>query len=348
MRLSVSLELDPGMAVSELGDRVVELERRGVELLWVPEAYGLDAVSLLGYLAARTTTMGLASGILPLFTRTPALLAMTAAGLDYVSGGRFELGIGASGPQVVEGLHGVPYDRPLARTRETMTICRELWARERPLEHDGVAYRIPLPPDAGSGLAKALKLIATPLRKRIPIHVAALGPANVALAAELAEGWLPTFFLPERAEAVFGGSLRRGESRRSDDLGPLEITAGGIAFVGEENRARDVLERVARPFAALYFGGMGARSRNFYNALFARYGYEDEAARVQDLYLAGRRDEAAAAIPLDFLCRTNLCGTPDDVRARVAAYRGAGVTNLLAVVADGDLDSVSRLRDLVT
>ncbi len=344
MQLSVSLELDPGLSPRELADQAVELEQIGTDMIWVPEAYGFDAVSLMGYLAARTERLQIASGILPIYSRTPALLAMTAAGLDFVSGGRFNLGVGASGPRVVEGLHGVPYDRPLARTREIVDICRALWAREAPLVHSGEIYPIPLPEGEGTGLGKALKLISKPVRSRIPIHVAALGPANVALAAEIADGWLPTFFLPEQAGTVFGEALRDGRSRRAPDLGPLEVTAGGIAFVGDDAAAKEVLNRVARPFAALYFGGMGARNRNFYNSLFARYGYQREAAVVQDLYLAGRKDEAAAAIPEDFLQLINLCGSPAFVRERIAAFEDAGVTILLALVVGNDLGTIEWLR----
>ena len=239
----------------------------GIDLIWVAEAYGFDAVSVLGYLAGQTETVELGAGILPIYTRTPTLLAMTAAGLDELSDGRFVLGLGASGPQVIEGFHGVPYDRPIARTREIIDICRTVWAREAPLTHDGDAYQVPLPPDRGTGLGKPLKIIAHPKRAHIPVHVAALGEKNVAMTAEVADGWLPLFYLPERADAVFGASLAAGAAKRATDLGPLEVTAGGIACVGEPDEAKAALDTYARPMTALYVGGMGAKGRNFYNTL---------------------------------------------------------------------------------
>jgi F420-dependent oxidoreductase-like protein len=324
MKLSTSLPYAGN--IKEAVRQVHDLESAGVDLVWVAEAYGFDGVSVLGYLAAATETVGLGAGILPIYSRTPTLLAMTAAGLDELSDGRFVLGIGASGPQVIEGFHGVPYDRPLTRTREIIEICRTVWAREAPLTHDGAAYHVPLPPGEGTGLGKPLKIITHPKRARIPIHVAALGEKNVALAAEVADGWLPLFYLPERAGAVFGASLATGASKRAADLGPLEITAGGIACIGEPDEVKGALDALARPMTALYVGGMGAKGRNFYNTLVQRYGYEAKAAEIQDLYLSGKKAEAAAAIPDDLLELTNLCGSPGFVRERIAAYREAGVT----------------------
>jgi F420-dependent oxidoreductase-like protein len=327
MRLGVMLGYS-GEGFAAAVDELVDHERAGAEIVAVPEAYSFDAVSQLGFIAARTTRIELTSGIVQLYSRTPTLTAMTAAGLDHVSGGRFSLGLGTSGPQVVEGFHGVPFDKPLARTREIIEICRTVWARRRPLTNDGPLYPVPLPPGQGTGLGKPLKLITRPVRPRIPIWVAALGERNVALAAELAEGWLPLFFLPERAGEVFGPSLAAGAARRAPELPPLEIAAGGLAFVGEWHHARKVLDRFARPVAALYLGGMGARGRNFYNALARRYGYEAAAREVQDLYLAGRKDQAAAAVPDEFLQLTNLCGPPGFVQERVAALGEAGVSVL--------------------
>jgi F420-dependent oxidoreductase-like protein len=305
-----------------------DLESAGLDLVWVAEAYGFDAVSLLGYLAAVTETVKLGSGILPIYTRTPTLTAMTAAGLDELSDGRFVLGLGASGPQVVEGFHGVPYDRPIGRTREIVEICRTVWAREAPLVHDGAAYHVPLPAGQGTGLGKPLKIIAHPKRARIPVHIAALGEKNVALAAEIADGWLPFLFLPDRAPAVFGDALAAGQAKRAADLGPLDIAAGGVACIGDADEARAAIDEYARPMAALYIGGMGAKGQNFYNSLVQRYGYEAEAAVVQDLYLAGKKAEAAAAVPDDLLERINLCGPPGFVQERIAAFREAGVTIL--------------------
>jgi len=210
------------------------------------------------------------------------------------------LGLGASGPQVIEGWHGVPYDRPLARTREIVDICRQVWRRER-LTNDGPLYPLPLPEGQCTGLGKPLKLINRPVRPNIPIYLASLGPKNVELTAEVAEGWLPIFFHPEKAEQVWGESLAAGAAKRSADLPPLETIAGGtLAFCDDEAQA-EALRDATRPLVALYVGGMGARGRNFYNDIFVRYGYEAEAARIQDAYLDHRRDEAAALVPAEFL-----------------------------------------------
>jgi F420-dependent oxidoreductase-like protein len=278
----------------------------------------------MGYLAARTERLEIGSGILPLYSRTPTLIAMTAAGLDALSGGRAILGIGASGPQVIEGFHGVPYDRPVARTREIIEICRKVWRRER-LEHDGI-YTIPLPPERGTGLGKALKLINHPRRADIPIWVAALGEKNLEMTAELATGWLPHAVLPEKMQEVFGPALSAGFAKRAPELGPLQITGGGILALDEEvfGPAREA----ARNLYALYIGGMGARGRNFYNTVFSRQGYAAEAALVQDLYLDGKKAEAAAALPDEFIDRVTLIGPAAHVKERIAALRDAGVTHL--------------------
>jgi F420-dependent oxidoreductase-like protein len=290
----------------------------------VPEAYGFDAVSALGFLAALTERVELMSGILPVYSRTPALLAMTAAGLDAVSHGRFSLGLGVSGPQVVEGWHGVAYDAPLGRSREVMEICRSVWRRE-PLAHAGTSYAVPLPPDRGSGLGKPLRLMHRPLRSRIPIYLAALGPRNVELAARSAEGWIPHLYVPERADLVWGEPLRRGASVRDPDLAPLEIVAGGsMAIGGDVGSLRDL----ERPHLALYVGGMGAKGANFYHQVVSAYGWGREADAVQDLYLAGRRDDAAAALPADLLEATTLIGDEAYLRDRLAAFVDQGVTVL--------------------
>src|ERR1700722_20021776 len=211
---------------------VAELERDGLDLVWVAEAYGFDSPSLMGYLAAKTDTVEIGAAILPLYTRTPTLIAMTAAGLDTLSDGRFSLGLGASGPQVIEGFHGVPYTNPLGRTREIIEICRNVWRREAPLVHEGKNYTLPLPSERGTGLGKPLKIIAHPLRAEIPIWVASLGEENVALTAAIADGWLPSLFIPERAADVWGSALAEGASKRKG-LGELMISAGGILAIGE-------------------------------------------------------------------------------------------------------------------
>jgi F420-dependent oxidoreductase-like protein len=324
-------------AVSEIED----LERAGLDMAWVGEAYGLDAPTLLGYLAARTSRLELGAGILNLYSRPPTLLAQTAAGLDYVSNGRAVLGLGSSGPQVIEGWYGVPFDRPVQRTREAIEICHRVWARDR-IEHTG-AYRIPLPPDQGTGLGKALKIAAHPVRDRIPIYVAAIGQRNVALAAEVADGWMPILFVPERAGDVWGAALGKGLGQRASDLGPLEIHAGGLVAIGEDV---EHLRDRGRPTAARYIGGMGTRDVNFYNDLFARYGWEAEARTIRDLYLDGHQTEAEAAVPAEFLEKTSLIGSPSYVRDRLAAYADAGVTALSITVLGGDpVGTVGQLKE---
>ncbi|MEW9528000.1 LLM class F420-dependent oxidoreductase [Microbispora sp. NPDC049125] len=320
MRIGMALNYAGGFkeTVAELADH----EKAGLDIVFVAEAYTFDAVSQMGYIAARTERLQIASGILPIYSRTPALLAMTAAGLDYVSDGRFTLGLGASGPQVIEGFHGVPYTAPLARTREIIEICRKVWRRER-LEYEGTHYTMPL--KGGTGLGKPLKLINHPVRERIPIVVAAIGPKNVELTAEIAEGWEPIFFMPEKAADVWGASLAAGRARRAPELGELDVVAQAVLAIGDD--VDDVLE-FGRPMAALYIGGMGAKGKNFYNDLARRYGYEKEAERIQDLYLEGKKDEAAAHVPRELLEKMSLVGSEGHVRERLAAMREAGVTTI--------------------
>ncbi len=324
MKLSMGLSYAGGFA--QAVDQVVEREKAGLDMVWVAEAYGNDAPTLMGYLAAKTERVEIASGILPIYTRTPTLLAMTAAGLDELSGGRAVLGLGASGPQVIEGFHGVAYDKPLQRTREIIEICRQVWRRER-VVHDGKAYQLPLAEGQGTGLGKALKIITHPKRADIPIYVASLGPKNVQMTAEVADGWLPIFYNPHKANDVWGDDLAAGFAKRSPELGTLQVVAGGAIGFGDEEAARKVRD-AARPQTALYVGGMGARDKNFYNDLFCRYGYEAEAKQIQDLYLGGQKDEAAAAIPDEFLLASSLFGDEGFVKEQVQAYKAAGVTAL--------------------
>ena len=306
-------------------EEVVELEKVGVDIALVAEAYSYDAVSQLGYLAAKTSTIELGSGVVPIYTRTPSLLAMTAAGLDYVSDGRFRLGIGTSGPQVMEGFHGVPFDAPLGRTREVVEICRQVWRREN-VEYDGKYYQVPLPADRGTGLGKPLHLINHPVRERIPITIAALGPKNVELTAEIAEGWQPVFFYPEKADAVWGDALRAGFAKRDPALGPLDVMVSASLAIGDH-----VDDRLgwAKPQLALYIGGMGARGKNFYHNLATRYGFGDVADRIQDLFLAGRKQEAIDAVPDELVRQVSLVGPRGYVKERLAAYAEAGVTTML-------------------
>jgi F420-dependent oxidoreductase-like protein len=340
----------PGQRLSSVAGGLADYEKAGVELFTVAELYGLDAVSRLGYLAAHTTRAHLASGILQLYTRTPTMLAMSAAGLDEVSDGRFELGVGVSGPQVIEGFHGVPYDAPVGRTRETIEICRLVWRREAPLEYRGRYFQVPLPAGegAGTGLGKPLKMIDHPLRSNIPITVAAIGPRNVTLTAELAEGWVPPFFVAEKAADVWGAALRDGYARRDPALGPLDLHVGASVAIGDNvTHLRDL----DRPQRALYIGGMGARGRNFYNDLAGWFGYPEAAARIQNLYLAGKKKEAEAAVPDDLLAATSLIGPEGYVLDRLRALAAAGVTTLTVrpVTADhaGRVRLVERLRGLI-
>ena len=306
---------------------LAEHEKAGLDIVFVPEAYSFDAVSQLGFIAARTERVEIASGILQIYTRTPTLTAMTAAGLDYVSGGRFTLGIGASGPQVIEGFHGVPYDAPLGRTREIIDICRQVWRREK-VEHSGKHYAIPLPAEQGTGLGKPLKLINHPVRADIPILVAALGPKNVTLVAEKADGWQPIFFVPEKAHEVWGPSLEAGKAKRDASLAPLQVFLQTSFCITEDADVANSMLDGMRNMVALYVGGMGARGKNFYNDVARRYGYDDEAEAIQNLYLDGKKQEAANEVPGELLRAISLIGPRSYVAERMAAFAEAGVTTL--------------------
>ena len=324
--------------------QVKALEDAGVDMVWIAEAYGFDGVSLLGFLAARTERITLASGILNVYSRTPACLAQTAAGLDSISGGRFELGLGASGPQVIEGFHGMPYKLPLTRVKEVIDICRMTWRRER-LEYDGKAFTLPLPPEQGTGLGKPLKMINHPKRNDIPVHVASLGDKSVEATAEMADGWLPFMFIPERSDRVWGDAIKAGLAKRAPERGDLQIAAGGVLAIGDD---AEKYREYGRPMAALYIGGMGARGKNFYNELACRYGFEAEAAQIQDLYLDGHKEEAAAKIPPEMLEGGSLCGDPGYIADKVAAFKAAGVTNLMVNPVGGEpARLLAQLRDIV-
>ena len=329
--------------------RVRDLEAAGLDVVWVPEAYSFDAVSQMGYLAAKTDRIEIGSGILNVFSRTASCMAQTAAGLDYVSGGRFILGLGASGPQVIEGFHGVAYDKPMPRIRDYINVCRMVWRREK-VEYDGPTVKVPLPAGEGTGLGKALKLINHPVRSDIPIFWASLMGLSVTATAAHADGWLPIFFDPEKFHDVWGEELNAGLAQRDPALGPLQISAGGMVAI-DESLTDDARARVldfARPNVALYVGGMGARDKNFYNTICKKYGYVDEAALIQDLYLSGKKDEAAAAVPAAMLEKTNLVGPEGYVRERIAAYRDAGVTHLsVNPVGKDPVRTIEKLRDLI-
>jgi F420-dependent oxidoreductase-like protein len=329
----------------EAADQVTALERSGLDTVWVAEAYGFDSPTLMGYLAARTETVEIGSAILNVYSRTPGALAQTAAGLDNVSGGRAILGLGASGPQVIEGWHGVPYDKPLGRTREVVEIVRAAVRRET-LRYDGKIFHLPLPDGEGTGLGKPLKMLTKPERPRIPIYIAALGQRSVEASAEYADGWLPFLFAPERFRDVWGDALAKGRAKRQDGLSPLEISAGGMVAVGDD--VKGMLD-LARPMFALYIGGMGARGKNFYNDLACQYGFEEAATKIQDLYLGGNKRDAEALVPLELLEMCNLVGPASYVQERIAAFAEAGVTNLQVLpVADDPAALVGQLKEWVS
>jgi F420-dependent oxidoreductase-like protein len=329
--------------------RVVELEKAGLDVVWVPEAYSFDAVSQMGYLAAKTSTIEIGSGILNVFSRTATCMAQTAAGLDFVSGGRFILGLGASGPQVIEGFHGVPYEKPMPRIRDYINVCRMTLKRER-VVYDGPTVKVPLPEGEGTGLGKPLKLINHPVREHVPIFWASLMPKSVTETARYADGWLPIFFDPEKFHTVWGDDLKSGTAERDPELGTLQISAGGMVAI-DENLTGDAQKKVldfARPNVALYVGGMGARDKNFYNSICQKYGYVDEAIEIQDLYLDGKKEEAAAAVPGEMLEKTNLVGPPSYVKERLAAYEEAGVTHLsVNAVGKDPVATVEQLKNLM-
>ena len=335
MRLGVNLGYaSPGTNPAELVPLVQEAERLGFDSAWAAEAWGTDAVTVLAWLAASTSRIKVGSAIMQIPGRTPANTAMTAATLDLMSGGRFILGLGTSGPQVVEGWHGEPWGRPLGKTREYVEIVRAALRRET-VEHEGEHYRIPYDGPGATGLGKPLKLMMRPLRAEIPIYLAAIGPKNVALAAEIADGWLPIFVDPERFGDAFGASLAGAPDG-------FEIAATAHVLVGDDVQAlRDAL----KPYLALYVGGMGAKGKNFYNALVRRYGWEADAERIQDLYLAGKQREAIAAVPDALVDAVALVGPKERIRDRLEAWRETPVTTL--ILGTSEPKALQTLAELV-
>ena len=312
----------PGTNPLELIALAQEAERLGYDSAWAAEAWGTDAVSVLAWLAATTSTLKIGSAIMQIPGRTPANAAMTAATLDLLSGGRFLMGLGTSGPQVVEGWHGEPWGKPLAKTREYVEIVRTILRREV-LEHHGEHYEIPYRGNGSTGLGKPLKLMARPLRAEIPIYLASISPKSVELAFEIADGWMPIFFVPERARETFGFEARDG----------FEIAPSVPALLTDDvQHGRDSLKQ----YYALYVGGMGARGTNFYNSLFARYGYEDDARVIQELYLEGRQRDAAAKVPDKFVDEAALVGPKARIAERLEAWRESGATTLLVSARDAD------------
>ena len=315
MKLGLHLGYDDPAGGVALGH---EADRLGFHSVWTSEAWGADAVTVASWLAATTEQIGIGTAIMQMPARTPAATAMTVATLDQLSGGRVLLGLGTSGPQVVEGWHGVPWGKPLGRTREYVEIVRAALRRET-LEHHGAHYDIPYSGEGATGLGKPLKLILKPLRREVPIYLAALGPKNVALAAEIADGWLPIFCSPERLRDVHGPSLEGAPD--GFEIAPLVLTV----LIDDVAAGRDFL----KPVLALYVGGMGARGQNFYNRLACRYGYEDAARRIQDLYLDGHKREAAAAVPDELVDEIALVGPKERIADRLDAWRECGATTLI-------------------
>jgi len=330
-------------------DKVVALEKAGLDMVWVPEAYSFDAVSQMGYLAAKTSTIEIGSAILNVFSRTATCMAQTAAGLDHVSDGRFTLGLGASGPQVIEGFHGVPYEKPMPRIRDYINVCRMTMKREKVI-YDGPTVQVPLPEGEGTGMGKALKLINHPVRDTVPIFWASLMGLSVKNTAEHADGWIPIFFDPQKYHNVWGDDIKAGTAKRDASLGPLQISAGGMVGIGEDlvGDKSDAILDYSRPNVALYTGGMGARDKNFYNTILQKYGYVDEAIAIQDNYLAGDKDKAASLVPADMLRDTNLVGPKGYVKERLAAYSEAGVTHLTVTPVGGDpIETIETLKSLL-
>ncbi|GAB2886227.1 LLM class F420-dependent oxidoreductase [Nocardioides pacificus] len=344
MKLSMPLMYDGNPR--NAADQITSLEKAGLDQVWVAEAYGFDSPTLMGYLAAKTETVEIGSAILNIYSRTPGALLQTAAGLDNVSGGRAILGLGASGPQVIEGFHGVPYDKPLGRTREVVEIIRAGLKREK-LSSDGI-FKLPLTKENGAvtGLGKPLKILTHPERDTIPIWIAALGPKSVEQTAEYADGWMPHLFHPERAHLVWGDALAKGNAKRQEGLAPLQINAGGMVAIGEDVKG---LLDFARPMFALYVGGMGAKGKNFYNDVARQYGYEQEAEEIQNLYLDGKKKEAEALVPQEWLEAANLVGPASYVKERIAAFKEAGVTSLSVVPASDDpAKTIAQVKEWIS
>ena len=341
MQLALNLNYS-GAAMALDADKVLEAERLGYGSVWSAEAYGSDAVTPLAWLAARTTRIHVGTAIMQIAGRTPACTAMTAMTLDALSGGRFRLGLGVSGPQVVEGWHGQVFGKPLKKTREYVEVVRAILGREKPVEYRGEYYQIPYAGPGATGLGKPLKSILHG-RATLPIYLAAIGPKNVALAAEIADGWIPVFFSPRRM-AMFrewlGDGFRAAGKAGTDAERRFDVMPLVQVVVGDDAGA---CRAAVKPRLALYVGGMGARGRNFYNDVARRYGYEGAAATIQDLYLAGRKDEAAAAVPDALVDEVALCGPRERIRERVTEWSAAGVTTLMVA---GDAAAVRLMAEL--
>ncbi|MDJ0924766.1 MAG: LLM class F420-dependent oxidoreductase [Acidimicrobiia bacterium] len=341
MKLAINIGYWAGGSGTDLGF-IQEAEELGYSSVWAAEAWGSDAVTVLTWIAARTEKIKVGAAILQMPARTPAMTAMTAVTLNELSGGRFLLGLGLSGPQVAEGWHGVAYGKPLGRTREYVSIVRTAVARKHPLIHQGTHYEIPYRKDDATGLGKPLKLMTHP-KHPVDIYLAAIGPKNVTLTAEIADGWLPIFYSPERAGEVYGPLLAAGfaESGEETKSQRFETVASLQAILTDDLESARL--RV-KPMLALYIGGMGARGKNFYNDLACRYGYEEAAAEIQDLYLDGKKMEATMAVPDSLVDELSLIGSREMIRDRLEAWRESSATTLALMPTDSDtLRTVAEL-----
>ncbi|MGI9666627.1 MAG: LLM class F420-dependent oxidoreductase [Acidimicrobiia bacterium] len=333
-----------GTAIADNFGLIAEAEQLGYDSVWTAEAYGSDALTPLAYIAARTERIRIASGVFQMPARTPAMTAMSAATLDLMSHGRFLLGLGVSGPQVVEGWHGRPFGKPLKVTREYVAIVRMILAREEPAEFHGEYYSMPYTGEDATGLGKPLKIMQRPKNRELPIYLAAIGPKNVELTAEIADGWLPIFFSPERTASVYQPLLSSGFAKSGIDgkQDAFDIAPTVNALVTDDIEAGRLQ---MKPQLALYIGGMGARGRNFYNDLASRYGYEEEAAKIQDLYLAGKKMEATMAVPDALVDETCLVGPAAMIADRLEAWKEAGVGTL--ILGTSDIATLRTVADLV-
>jgi F420-dependent oxidoreductase-like protein len=338
MKLAIHLSYS-GRKLAIDTERLREAERLGYDSIWTAEAYGSDAVVPAAWIAAQTSKIHVGTAIMQIAGRTPAMTAMTAMTLDALSGGRFRLGLGVSGPQVVEGWHGEPFGKPLKKTREYVDIVRAILKREKPVEYHGEYYEIPYAGPNATGLGKPLKSILHS-RADMPIYIAAIGPKNVAMTAEIADGWIPIFFSPRRMP-MFRAWLDEGFKRAGRNGAGFDVMPGVTVVMGDDV---DACRASVKARMALYVGGMGARGKNFYNELAQRYGYEGPAKTIQDLYLSGRKDEAAAAVPDALVDEVALCGPRERIREQLAEWKSAGVTTMM--VGSSDAETLRTMAEL--
>lgn len=340
MRLGLMIGFS-GRKVDLPTEMIAEAERLGFYAVWTSEAWGSDAITPLAWIGAQTQNVRLGTAIMQMQARTPAMTAMTAITLDQLSGGRFILGLGLSGPQVIEGWHGQPYHQPLARTREYISILRQIFARQGRLHYDGDHYQIPYQGEHTTGLGKPLKIMLRG-RANLPIYLAAMGPKNVALAAEIADGWLPIFFSPDRYDAVFKPHIEAGLQAANKTIADFDIAPTVHVAVGDD---LETAWNRFKPMLALYIGAMGAKGKNFYYDLVCRYGYEEQAAIIQELYLGGRQLDAMSAVPDELVDEVALCGPPDRIAERLERWKTTPANTLNLIV--HDIDSLRTMADLV-